>query len=109
MRRGVSVQVHAAVRKRYRLPVTAQVACGPLIRRRFPDAEVWCGTSAVIHRPGGPLTLRSNISAYITHNGRRSSVMRNGEWVASEQCRTANQDHPQLFLSAALWSKNGGF
>jgi len=26
----------------------------------FSDAEVWCGTSVVIHRPGGPLTLRSD-------------------------------------------------
>jgi len=26
----------------------------------FSDAEVWCGTSVVIHWPGGPLTLRSD-------------------------------------------------
>jgi hypothetical protein len=36
-----------------------RTTCRPLIRRRFSDAEVWCGTSVVIHRPGGPLTLRS--------------------------------------------------
>jgi hypothetical protein len=40
----------------------------------------------------------------ITAGGALLCVTESGS--ASEQCRMANQDHPQLFLSAALWSKS---
>jgi len=60
-------------------------------RRRFSDAEVWCGTSAVIHRPGGSFTLRSDTHCSLL---RITAEGVTGSGSGSGQCGTANQDHP---------------